>query len=229
MSVSLLLCDVDNTIFDFRRAEREAYAAVAARFSLPDDEELYLVYKAINTFHWQKLRRGETTAARLRLDRFADFMAALGIEDADVPAMSAYFVEMLGLQCTPVDGAEEFLRRTSAHMPVCFVTNGFAAVQKARMRRSPLSRYVTDVLISEEFANAKPHPEMLLEAMRRTGVTDPAQVLMIGDNESTDIQAAKAAGIKSILFLCGSEPPAQSQADFVTNSLLDAAEYILRP
>lgn len=226
---SLLLCDVDNTIFDFRSAERAAYAAVTARFSLPEDEELFLLYKAINTFHWQKLDRGETTAARLRLDRFADFMAAQGVEDADIPAMSAYFVEMLGRQNAPVPGAEAFLQRLSARMPVCFVTNGFASVQKSRMEASPLRRYVTDVLISEDFENPKPHPEMLLEAMKRTGVSDPARVVMIGDNENTDIRAAKAAGTHSILFLYGSKPPQSTQADFVTDSLSDAADWILRP
>jgi 2-haloacid dehalogenase len=226
---SLLLCDVDNTLFDFRSAERAAYDAVTARFSLPEEEELFLLYKAINTFHWQRLRRGETTAALLRLDRFRDFMAAQGLEGADIPAMSAYYVLALEQQHTPVDGAEDFLRRVSAQMPVCLVTNGFASVQRARMQASPLRRYVTDVLISEEFENAKPHPEMLLEAMRRTGVTDPAKAVMIGDNEDTDILAAKAAGTKSILFLCGAEPPAHTRADFVAATLKQAADWIMRP
>ena len=224
---SLLLCDVDNTIFDFRSAERAAYAAAAARFSLPDDEELYLVYKAINTRHWNKFRRGETTQALLRLDRFRDFMDALGIDDIDIQAISDYYVQALGQQSIPVAGAEEFLARVSKHMPVMLVTNGFASVQRARMQRSPLTQYVTDVLISEEFTNAKPHPEMLLEAMRRAGVTDPSNVVMIGDNEDTDILAAKGAGTKSILFTMGEPPPTRTQADFVAQTLKAAADWIV--
>jgi 2-haloacid dehalogenase len=229
MRFSLLLCDIDNTLFDFRSAERAAYAAVAARFSLPDGEELFALYRAINTSHWQKLRRGETTSSRLRLDRFGDFMAAQGIEDADIPAMSEYYVHALEQQHTPVDGAETFLKRISMHMPVCLVTNGFATVQRARMQTSPLRRYVMELLISEEFGNAKPHPEMLLAAMQRTGVTDPTQAVMIGDNEDTDILAAKNAGTASVLFLCGSPPPEQTRADYVAATLKEAAEYILRP
>ena len=226
---SLLLCDVDNTLFDFRSAERAAYAAVTARFSLPEDEELFLLYKAINTKHWQKLNRGETNAARLRLDRFTDFMAAQGVEDADIPAMSAHYVHALEQQHTPVDGAEDFLARVSAEMPVYLVTNGFASVQRARMQASPLRRYITDVLISEEFAHPKPHPEMLLAAMARAGVADPKNAVMIGDNENTDILAAKAAGTQSILFLCGAEPPESTRADFTAETLKQAADWILRP
>lgn len=228
MRFSLLLCDIDNTIFDFRSAERAAYAAVSARFSLPDDEELFLLYKAINTLHWQKLRRNETTAQRLRLDRFRDFADTLGLEDANVPAMSDCYVRALERQRTPVPGAEAFLRRVSAHMPVIFVTNGFASVQRARMQASPLRRYVTDVLISEEFEHAKPHPQMLREALRRADVQNPARAVMIGDNEDTDIQAAKNAGTASILFLCGSTPPEHTQADFTARTLDAAADWILQ-
>ncbi|MBN1777300.1 MAG: HAD-IA family hydrolase [Clostridiales bacterium] len=227
MRFSLLLCDIDNTIFDFRSAERAAYAAVAARFSLPGDEELFALYKAINSFHWQKLRRGETTSARLRLDRFRDFMDAQGIENADIQAMSDYYVQILGQQSIPVEGAEAFLRRVSKHMSVVLVTNGFAAVQRLRMRGSPLRQYIRDILVSEEFANAKPHPEMLLEAMKHAGVTDPAQAVMIGDNEDTDILAAKNAGTKSVLFTLGAPPPEHTKADFVAATLKEAADYIL--
>ena len=95
------------------------------------------------------------------------------------------------------------------------------------MQASPLSRYVTDVLISEEFENAKPHPQMLLEAMKRTGVTDPAKAVMIGDNEDTDILAAKNAGTSCILFLCGNPPPEHTKADLVAETLEQAADYIL--
>jgi 2-haloacid dehalogenase len=228
MRFSLLLSDVDNTLFDFQSAERAAYAAVSARFSLPDDEELFALYRAINAFHWQRLRRGETTSARLRLDRFRDFLAALGIEDADVEAMSDLYVRELGRQHAPVAGAEDFLKRVSARMPVCLVTNGFAAVQRARMQASPLRRYVSDVLISEEFENAKPHPEMILEAMRRMNATDPARVVMIGDNEDTDIGAAGNAGIRSVLFTNGAPLPEHTDADFAAGTLAEAADWILR-
>ena len=227
MRFSLLLCDIDNTIFDFRSAERAAYAAVAARFSLPEDEELFLLYKAINTRHWQKLRRGETTSAKLRLDRFRDFCDTLGIEDADIQAMSDYYVQTLGRQSVPVEGAEAFLRRVSGHMPVILITNGFAAVQRLRMQDSPLREYIKDILVSEEFTNAKPHPEMLLAAMKLAGVTDPAKAVMIGDNEDTDILAAKNAGTASILFTFGDPPPAHTKADFVAQTLKEAEAWIL--
>lgn len=226
MRFSLLLSDVDNTLFDFHSAERAAFAAVAARFQLPGDEDTYALYQAINRRHWKLLNGGQTTSAKLRLARFRDFADALGV-DADIQAMSDLFVQALGMQRIPVEGAEAFLRRVSAHMPVCLVTNGFAAVQRARFAASPLRRYVQDILVSEDFAHAKPHPDMLLTAMRRMNIADPRQAVMIGDNEDTDILAAKNANIPSILFLNGAPPPEQTNADYTAATLKEAGDWIL--
>ena len=227
MRFSLLLSDVDNTLFDFRSAERAAFAAVSARFALPEDEDLFALYQAINKAQWQKLDRGETDPQKLRLDRFRDFADALGLEGADIRAMSDHYIRALGEQRLLVAGAEAFLRRVSAHMPVYLVTNGFSDVQRPRIQASPLRRYFSGLLISEEFAHAKPHPEMLQEAMRRAGAADPSRAVMIGDNEAADIGAAVNAGVKSILFLNGGTVPAETKADFTANTLEEAAEWIL--
>jgi len=227
MRFSLLLSDIDNTLFDFRSAERAAFAAVSARFALPTDPAVFTLYQEINRRHWQKLDRGETTSRALRLDRFRDFAEAMALDPAIVPQMSALYVQTLGEQRLPVAGAEEFLRRVTAHVPVCLVTNGFSDVQRPRIQASPLRRYFTDLLISEEFAHPKPHPEMILTAMERMGVSDPAQVVMIGDNETTDILAAHHAGVPSVLFLHGNPPPERTHAAYVAAALQDAADWIL--
>ena len=48
MRFSLLLADVDNTLFNFHSAERAAFAAVSARFSLPPGEASFALYQEIN-------------------------------------------------------------------------------------------------------------------------------------------------------------------------------------
>ena len=101
---------------------------------------------------------------------------------------------------------EAFLRRVSAHMPVCLVTNGFADVQRPRIQGSPLRSILTGCTISEEYPHPKPHPEMLLRAMKRNRVDDPARVVMIGDNEDADILAAVNAGVQSVLYTRGRAP-----------------------
>ncbi len=55
-----------------------------------------------------------------------------------------------------------------------------------------------------DFHPSKPHPSMILQAMRETG-TDPAQTVMIGDT-SFDMEMAKSAGVASIGVSWGYHP-----------------------
>jgi len=227
MRFSLLLADADNTLFNFHAAERAAFSAVVERFGLPATEEIFQTYRRINHKHWDLLNGGKTTSAQLRTARFADFADAIGLHDADVQQMSDTFVAALCEQGALVDGAQRFVQRAAAYMPVCLVTNSFAAVQRSRVERSPLRPYLRELFISEDFDHAKPNPEMLLAAMSRFAITDPARVVMLGDSETSDIAAAVNAGVQSVLFTGGEPAPAQTKATFTAQTLQQAGDWIL--
>lgn len=58
-------------------------------------------------------------------------------------------------------------------------------------------RHLFDAVITfEDYTNPKPHPESLLLALNRLGISSK-EALYIGDSP-TDIEAANAAGVKSI-------------------------------
>ena len=63
---------------------------------------------------------------------------------------------------------------------------------------SNLRRQFRVVVSFEDYANPKPHPEPLLVALRRLKMK-PEEAVYIGDTES-DIQSAKAAGVKMIMY-----------------------------
>ena len=155
----------------------------------------------------------------------------MGLPETDVPEMSdAVCADKLEQQqFVPVDGAEAFLQRVSEHGCRCaWSPTGLprsAAFAHGSFR--PCAAISRDVLVSEDFAHAKPHPEMLMEALRLMNVTDPRQAVMIGDNENTDILAAKSAGVQSILFTNGGPLPEHTNADKTAATLAEAADWIL--
>ena len=55
------------------------------------------------------------------------------------------------------------------------------------------SEIIDAVVCGDEVEAGRPSPAMILEAMRRTGVTDPAGVMAVGDTV-LDLQAGTAAG-----------------------------------
>lgn len=71
----------------------------------------------------------------------------------------------------------------------------------------------------------KPKPGMLLRAAERMGL-DCARSVMVGDRWS-DVEAAKAAGCKSIFIDLNYRDERPEQPDFVVSSLAQAADVIL--
>ncbi|NCB05763.1 MAG: HAD family hydrolase [Clostridia bacterium] len=227
MKYSVLLCDGDDTLLDFQAAERAAFAATVEKCGLCYSEDLLERYSRINISHWKRLERGETTQERLRVERFADFLAQIGCTETDATAMCLCFMDELGKQGVLLPGALDFCRRVRVRMPIVLVTNGIAQVQHQRFARCGLAPYIQSVVISEEIGSQKPEPEMVYEALRRVGSIDPRRAVLMGDSVTADIAAARNAGVDSILFTRGTEPAQGHGATYVAQSFAQAEQILL--
>lgn len=227
MKYQVLLADADGTLFDFHAGERLALTTVLQGVSIPADEETLALYSRINEGHWKRLERGETTQQRLRVERFADFLTALGRRD-DPEEMCRQFMEQLGQQRILLPGALALCQAVSQSMPILLVTNGISTVQRSRFTDCSLSPYIAGMVISEEVGHAKPEPHMLQEAMRQAGVANPRQALMLGDSLTADIAAAQNAGIDSLWYTGGKEPSPGHGATYVAKTLAEAQRLVLQ-
>lgn len=225
MAYQLLLSDADNTLFDFTAGERIAVSQLFRAFSIPDTTRNVEMYHRINHAQWLLLEKGETTQARLRVERFRLFLEEAGYA-VDPQAMSLGFVELLGQQRVLMPGALDFCRAVAEKMPLYIVTNGIAAVQRNRFENCPLSPYFSALLISEEIGAAKPDPAMVREGLRRAGVAAEHAVLL-GDSVTADIAAANGAGVDSVLFTNGAPPPPAHCATYAVPTLEAARAIVL--
>lgn len=196
----LLLCDADDTLFDFGKAEENAFAEACARMGMEATDALLAVYSDINAALWRLLEQGGITQKELRVRRFEQFLAAVGRADLDAQVMATAFTDALGRQSVPLAGAVEAVARWSRVLPVIIVTNGIAKVQHGRMDGSEVRHYIRGMVISEEVGAAKPDPKMIEEGMALAHVTDHSRVLVLGDSLSSDIAAAANAGVDACWF-----------------------------
>ncbi len=226
MKYQLLICDLDDTLFDFHKGESIAIVETLRQFDIPDTPEVIALYLQANAAQWKKLERGETTQKQLRVDRFADFLALAGLE-RDANALSETYIERLGRQRWPLPYAVELCRRVSERMPIALVTNGISRIQRARLNGCELMPYVKSVFISEELGVSKPDPRMIYEAMQIVNVTDPKRVLVLGDSQTSDIAAANNAGADSLLFTNGKPIPQEHKATYAAQTLEEACRIIL--
>ena len=196
----VLLCDADNTIFDFNKAEEYAFADTCAHMGFEATDALLAVYSEINEALWKLFEQGGITQKDLRVRRFEQFLAAIGKGDLNAQEMSEAFVRSLGQQSVPIDGAIEAVKRWSEIVPVIIVTNGIAKVQHGRMEKSEVRHFIRGMVISEQVGAAKPDPKMIFEGMKLANVSDKSRVLMLGDSLSSDIAAAANAGVDACWY-----------------------------
>lgn len=78
MRYDVLLCDADNTLFDFTKAEENAFAIACEGMGFSATPELLHIYSEINEGLWKLLEQGKIEQSVLRVRRFEDFLKAVG-------------------------------------------------------------------------------------------------------------------------------------------------------
>ena len=71
MKYKFLFFDADDTLFDFRRSEREAFMLTLEDFEVRyDKERCFKIYRDINNSLWLEFENGNVTQKELRIERF---------------------------------------------------------------------------------------------------------------------------------------------------------------
>lgn len=94
------------------------------------------------------------------------------------------------------------LARGGAHIVANHTARLYMYKRGPAIAAGPIVKAVEYGAGKKAFAVGKPHPLMFQTAMEKAGCTKK-QTVMIGDQEDTDVEGAKNAGIDSILVLTG--------------------------
>ena len=194
--IKYILFDLDETIFDFPKAERAAISEVMLKIGITPSEENIRRYSEINRECWDALERGEFTRERIVVLRFERFLSEQGSDFSPKEAQKMY-VAALGAQHHFIDGAEELLSLLSEKYELYAVTNGLYAVQTRRIKDSRLDRFFKGYFISEEIGFSKPRKEFFDLAFSKIDGFERDKAIIIGDSLMSDILGGKNAGIRT--------------------------------
>ncbi|WP_435582552.1 HAD family hydrolase [Amycolatopsis thermoflava] len=129
-----------------------------------------------------------------------EYAASLSDEDARYveAAFTAHEVEAM-TTAAPTEGGHELIQAWhGSGRPLAIVSNNSAAAISAYLDFYGL-RPLVDTVSARESADVqllKPHPHLLHQAVRTLGI--PAERCVFVGDSRTDIEAAKAAGVRSI-------------------------------
>ncbi len=205
----VILFDADMTLFDFDRAEKEAFGTVMAANGIHCTEDDYRRYKAINQSLWDRLGRGEITKDDVQNRRFTEFIETVkgGAAGADGVRLNAAYVEALAECPYLLDGAEALCRNLKEYgYRLYLATNGISRVQRKRFEASAIYPYFEDIFVSEDAGAPKPMPAYFDYVFSKIGEDARRYTLMVGDNLETDIAGGIAAGLDTCWYNPGHQP-----------------------
>lgn len=196
----ILLIDADDTLFDFKRSERESIIATAKKFGAADPEGAADIFTLINKACWLDVEKGIRTREQIAVDRFRELKSRLSL-DADAETINEYYKAQMRNSYYLLPGAGKFLRDLKLRgYSLYLITNGVEATQKSRLEGSGIFGFFDGVFISEAMGCRKPEREFFELVGRQIKDFDPADCYVIGDSLTADIKGANAAGLKSIWF-----------------------------
>ena len=122
-------------------------------------------------------------------------------------------------------GAETLLDALTARgLSLAMVTNKTEASTAIQLTQFGWEDRFGAAVSADSVPNAKPAPDMAIEALRRLGVT-PAHAAFVGDTES-DTNCARDAGIPVIIGLTGTRDAATLRANGATHIVDSLAEVL---
>ena len=139
----------------------------------------------------------------------------------------ARYQRQLAVHTRPFPGIPELLDWLDAEgLPWGVVTNKLSRFSIPLLEATGLAERCASLVCPDQVKHGKPHPEPLLKACAEMGV-DPARSVFVGDH-LRDIQAGRAAGMRTVAALYGYLPAGDDPQQWNANYSIENAAA-LRP
>ena len=204
MAYKDLFFDLDHTLWDFETNSKETIQELyathhLAELGIVDFDGFYSTYSAHNHRLWDRYTKGFIKQEELRWKRV--YLSLLDFKVANellAKEMSQAYLEILPnkkhLFPYTIE-ILEYLKQKDYKMHL--ITNGFESVQFKKIKNSGIADYFIEVITSEASNSLKPQKEIFEYALKNAKAT-VAESIMIGDNESADIQGGINMGMDTI-------------------------------
>jgi putative hydrolase of the HAD superfamily len=218
-TVRVVLCDLDDTLFDHTHASRCAVTALhgaVAEFACWSIDELAARHReGLEVMHLEVLA-GRMSIAAARTERFRRLLVDARAAEAErlAAGLAVTYRRAYETGWQPVPGALPLLLALKARgATIAIVTNNLTDEQRLKLRLCGMTGYVDELITSEDVGVQKPDPRIFHVALDRTGAR-PEEAVMLGDAWKTDIEGARRAGLRAIwLNRLGAASPDASVAE----------------
>ena len=220
--IKFVYFDLDDTLLDHRGAEKRALTVMRhddpALQRFISTEKMLETYHRINVETWRRYSEAKISKDRARVERFERLLQLVDVDDpAHSDELGHRYLSEYSQHWSWLAGAREAFLEVSGQKRVGILTNGFAEVQRQKMRQFPvLLEHASATVISEEAGYMKPDIRVFQHATQQAGV-DPSEVLYVGDSFRSDVEGGTRAGW-NVAWLAAEQDHHQTASAHVTFS-----------
>ncbi|MHC0433367.1 HAD family hydrolase [Streptomyces sp. O3] len=198
MPVKAVVWDIDDTLFDYARADRSGMGAHLAAEGLLDRfggaRQALDRWKAVGDRHWARFVAGETGFPEQRRDRVRDFVRAPELTDAEADAWFDRYRGHYEAAWSLFPDAVPALDALAGDYRHAVLSNAATAPQERKLRALGVRDRFEAVLCAAELGVAKPDAGAFLAACQALGLA-PGEMAYVGDQPETDARGARDAGL----------------------------------
>ena len=198
----LVIFDVDDTLFDYKKGEEYALRSTLNYFGIDYQDDMILFYRKQNINAWDSYLNRLCSLENVQEIRINSFLSHYNIN-----ADSKKFIKQYSI----FDSQRAFLfydvndciNSISKEIIIALSTNASGDKRRKKLKCSPISKRVNRLFSAEEIGYSKPSKEHILYIMSFYNM-NPSQTLMVGDTLQTDILGGKNAGVDTC-WICRRE------------------------
>ena len=204
MAYKDLFFDLDHTLWDFELNSKETMQELysthhIAALGITDFDAFFNIYTAHNHRLWDRYSKGFIKQEELRWKRI--YLSLLDFKIANEQLskeMSLEFLQILPTKKKLFPHTIEILNYLKEKdYKMHLITNGFESVQMQKIKNANIAHYFTEVVTSETSNSLKPNKEIFEFALKTANAT-LSESIMIGDNETADIQGGINVGMDTV-------------------------------
>ena len=204
MAYKDLFFDLDHTLWDFELNSKETMQELyinhhIAALGITDFDAFFNIYTAHNHRLWDRYSKGFIKQEELRWKRI--YLSLLDFKIANEQLskeMSLEFLQILPTKKKLFPHTIEILNYLKEKdYKMHLITNGFESVQMQKIKNADIAHYFTEVVTSETSNSLKPNKEIFEFALKTANAT-LSESIMIGDNETADIQGGINIGMDTV-------------------------------
>lgn len=194
--ITTLLWDVDGTLLDFAAAEKNAIRGLFQEYGFGNcSDEMLARYSQINKTYWECLERKEFTKPEILIKRFEDFFGMEGLDVTVAAEFNEKYQTSLGDTIVFHDDGYNIVKSLCGKVKQYVVSNGTITAQSKKLKLSGLGELMDGIFLSEQLGVEKPDVRFFDKVFAEIQPADKAQVMIVGDSLSSDIQGGNHAGI----------------------------------